>query len=153
MIQLDIPSRGLIELEHAVFDINGTLALDGVLIPEARDRLQDLAIHLCLHALTAGTHGNIAALEQVLGIPLRLVASAEEKTRYVQQLHPAGVIAFGNGVNDIGMLRLATIGVAVLGSEGVAAQVLHHADVLAYGPVDAIDLVLKPKRLVATLRG
>jgi len=27
------------------------------------------------------------------------------------------------------------------------------ADVLALGPVDAIDLVLHPKRLIATLRG
>ncbi len=51
------------------------------------------------------------------------------------------------------MLRLAAIGVAVLAGEGVAIGALQAADVLAPGPVDAIDLVLNPKRLVATLRG
>jgi len=48
---------------------------------------------------------------------------------------------------------LAAIGVAVLAGEGVAMGALQAADVLAFGPVDAIDLVLNPKRLVATLRG
>jgi len=43
--------------------------------------------------------------------------------------------------------------VAVLGGEGVAIGALLAADVLALGPVDAIDLVLHPKRLIATLRG
>ncbi|HVB74142.1 MAG TPA: hypothetical protein VNE38_11365 [Ktedonobacteraceae bacterium] len=34
---------------------------------------------------------------------------------------------------------------------GISA--LQAADVLALGPLDAIDLVLHPKRLIATLRG
>ena len=71
----------------------------------------------------------------------------------MQQLGPVRVIAFGNGMNDVGMLRLAAIGVAILAGEGVAIGALQAADVLALGPIDAIDLVLKPKRLVATLRG
>ena len=32
MIELQIPGRGIIELEYAVFDVNGTLAVDGQLI-------------------------------------------------------------------------------------------------------------------------
>jgi soluble P-type ATPase len=32
MIELQIPGRGIIELEYAVFDVNGTLATDGQLI-------------------------------------------------------------------------------------------------------------------------
>ena len=152
MIHLDIPQRGTIELHHAVFDVNGTLAVDGMPVPGVVERLKALAELLSLHALTAGTHGNLAALEQMLGFPLRLITTGEEKTRYVQQLGPAGVIAFGNGANDVGMLSLAAIGVAVLAGEGVAMGALQAADVLALGPVDAIDLVLKPKRLVATLR-
>jgi len=43
--------------------------------------------------------------------------------------------------------------VAVLAGEGVAIEALQAADVLALGTIDAIDLVLKPKRLIATLRG
>ncbi len=153
MIRIEIPQRGIIELQHAVFDINGTLAIDGMPIPGAADRLKALSELLSVHALTAGTHGNIAELERTLGFPLHIIATGEDKLRYVEQLGPASVIAFGNGMNDVGMLRLAAIGVAILAGEGLAIGALQAADVLALGPVDAIDLVLKPKRLIATLRG
>jgi soluble P-type ATPase len=153
MIRLDIPLRGTLELHHAVFDMNGTLAIDGLPVPGVITALQSLAEHLALHALSAGTHGNMAELERLLNLPIHLVQSAEEKVRYVQQLDPTHVVAIGNGINDVGMLRLANIGIAILGSEGTAAQVLQAADVVALSPVDAIDLLLKPKRLVATLRG
>ncbi len=153
MIQIEIPHRGIVELQHAVFDINGTLAIDGMPIPGVVDRLKALANLLSLHALTAGTHGNLAELEHSLGLPLHIISRGEGKTRYVQQLGPARVIAFGNGMNDVGMLRLAVIGVAVLAAEGMAVSAMQAADILALGPLDAIDLLLKPKRLVATLRG
>ena len=153
MIRIDIPLRGIVELQHAVFDVNGTLAVDGKPIPGVTDRLKALGEHLSLHVLTAGTHGNIAELERVLGFPLHMITIGEEKVHYVEQLGPASVIAFGNGMNDVGMLRLAAIGVAVLAGEGVSIDALQAADVLVLGPVEAIDLVLNPKRLVATLRG
>jgi soluble P-type ATPase len=153
MIRLDIPQRGIIALRHAVFDVNGTLAVDGIPVHGVVDRLQMLAEHLSLHTLTAGTHGNIAELERTFGFPLNMIATGEEKVRFVEQLGPAGVIAFGNGRNDVAMLRAAAIGVAILAGEGVAIDALQAADVLAFGPIDAIDLVLKPKRLIATLRG
>jgi soluble P-type ATPase len=153
MIRIDIPQLGIIELRHAVFDVNGTLAVDGIPIPGVVDRLQVLAQLLSLHVLTAGTHGNIAELERTFGFPLHIIATGEDKLRFVEQLGAAGVIAFGNGKNDVVMLRVAAIGVAILAEEGVAIDALQAADVLALGPVDAINLVLKPKRLIATLRG
>ena len=152
MIQLVIPGREVITLHHAVFDINGTLTVDGHLLPGVIDRLQELSAHLSLHALTAGTHGNVEEIEQALGFPLYRIGNGKEKAAYVLQLHPEHVVAFGNGVNDVEMLRLAAIGVAVLGAEGTSARALQVADVIALGPLDAIDLILKPKRLVATLR-
>jgi soluble P-type ATPase len=63
------------------------------------------------------------------------------------------VVAFGNGANDVGMLRLTTIGIAIITSEGVAPRALQAADVLVQSPIDALDLLLYPKRLIATLRG
>lgn len=51
------------------------------------------------------------------------------------------------------MLRVAAIGVAILAGEGVAIEALQAADVLALGPVDAIDLVLNPQRLIALYGG
>ena len=152
MIRIDIPHRGAIELQHAVFDVNGTLAVDGVPIPGVVDRLKSLAAQLSIHALTAGTHGNLETLEKAFGFPLKIIGTGEEKAKYVQTLGPSSVIAIGNGANDAVMLRLAAIGVAVLGAEGVAISALQAADVLVASPLDAIGLILNPKRLVATLR-
>jgi soluble P-type ATPase len=153
MIHIEIPQRGLFELHHAVFDINGTLAVDGKPIPNVAAALSSLASFLSIHLLTAGTHGNLKELEETFGFPLQIISNGAEKAWYVQQLGPEKVIAFGNGANDAGMLRLAAIGIAVLATEGVAISALHAADILAPGPIDAIELVLKPKRLMATLRG
>jgi hypothetical protein len=83
MIRIDVPQRGIIELHHAVFDVNGTLAVDGRPIPGGVDRLHMLAEQLSLHALTAGTHGNIAELERSFGFPLHMIATGEEKVRFV----------------------------------------------------------------------
>lgn len=152
-IKIEIPQRGVIELQHAVFDVNGTLAVDGIAIPGAIDRLKTLSEHLSIHLITSSTHGKLAEIERTLGFPIHEIHHGDEKMRYVQHLGPASVIAFGNGVNDASMLRLATIGVAVVTPEGIATRALQGADVIAYGPLHAIDLLLKPNRLIATLRG
>lgn len=152
MIRIDIPGRGVIKLTNAVFDVNGTIAVDGILIEGVVEHLQGLREHLSISILTAGTHGNLAEIEQGLGIPLHIISTGEDKARFVQQLGPEHVIAFGNGSNDAAMLRLAAIGIAVFATEGVSIQALQAADALARGPIDAIDLVLNPKRLIATLR-
>ena len=152
MIRIDIPGRGFLELTDAVFDVNGTIAVDGALIAGVAERLQMLGEHLTIHILTAGTHGNIAELERTLRIPLRIIRTGEDKAQYVQQLGPEHVIAFGNGANDAAMLRMAAIAIAVIAHEGVSLLALQTADVLAQGPLDAIDLALHPKRLIASLR-
>ncbi|GCF07932.1 HAD family hydrolase [Dictyobacter arantiisoli] len=151
-IKIDIPQRGVIELQHAVFDVNGTLAVDGVAIAGVVEQLKTLSAHLTIHLLSANSHGNITELEKTFGFRIHETHRGDEKMRYVQNLGPANVIAFGNGVNDSTMLRLATIGVAVITPEGVATRTMQGADIIISGPLDAIDLLLKPDRLLATLR-
>lgn len=152
MLKIEIPQRGTLELLHAVFDINGTLAVNGLPVPGTIDHLQQLSLSLSIHLLTAGTHGNLDTLRSIFSFPLRQIETGEDKVRFVQELGPASVVAFGNGANDAGMLRLAALGIAVLGEEGVALTALQAADVLAHGPISAINLLLQPKRLIATLR-
>lgn len=152
MIRIDIPGRRPIELTDAVFDVNGTIAVDGVLIAGVAERLQRLREHLAIHILTAGTHGNLAELERALSFPLRIISTGEDKQRFVQQMGPEHVIAFGNGANDAAMLNIAAISIAVMADEGLSLLALQAANVLAHGPLDAIDLALNPKRLIATLR-
>ena len=151
-IQIDIPQREIIELQHAVFAVNGTLAVDGIALPGVAERLKTLSEQLSVHLITSGTHGNVKALEDALNFPIKMILKGDEKMRYVQQLGPTHVIAFGNAVNDAAMLRLAAIGVAVLTPEGAAMRALQAADILAHGPMNALDLLIKTDRLIASLR-
>ncbi len=60
--------------------------------------------------------------------------------------------AVGNGANDVEMLREAELGIAVLGYEGLAKGAADAADILVTSVHDALDLLLRPTRLLATLR-
>ena len=62
------------------------------------------------------------------------------------------VCVVGNGFNDVQMFDLAELAIAVLDTEGMYAGLLSHADVLVRAAPDALDLLLKPNRLRATLR-
>jgi len=44
------------------------------------------------------------------------------------------------------------LGIAVLGDEGLSVSAMKNADIVVKNISDALDLFLKPKRLMATLR-
>lgn len=156
MLDIDVPGLGRLRLEHLVLDVNGTLALDGDLLPGVADRIARLRDAFTLHLLTADTHGRQAAIDARLGLTgVRLGPAepeAEQKAAYVRRLGADAVVAVGNGANDALMLREAALAIAVLGGEGLAAVALREADVLTADIAAALDLLLHPRRLVATLR-
>lgn len=153
MIEAEIPGRGLLKLEHAVFDVNGTLALDGVLLPGVKERIATLNDYVEVHLLTADTHGRQAAIDAELGITATIIRhGTTEKGAYVLSLGADHVVAVGNGANDVAMLNAAALRIAILGGEGLAAALLSSSDVLVRDINDALDLLLNPRRLVATLR-
>ena len=153
MIEVEIPGRGQFRLAHAVFDVNGTLALDGELLPGVAERMAALQEKLTVHMLTADTHGRQAAIDAALGMQATIIKrGAVEKSAYVLQLGADQVTAIGNGANDALMMQTAVISIAVLGPEGLAVPALTAADLVAASITDALDLLLNPRRLVATMR-
>jgi soluble P-type ATPase len=155
MIEVDIPGFGQLHLQHAVFDVNGTLAIDGQPIEGIGAKLDQLALHVRVHLLSALTHGNQAVLEDGLRRPILHIEpgrEAEQKAGYVRRLGAERCVAIGNGRNDILMLEAAVLGIAVLDKEGVAAGAFQAADVVVADAGAAIDLLLLPHRLLATLR-
>jgi hypothetical protein len=52
MIELNIPGRGRIQLEHLVANVNGTLAVDGQLLDGMSRSLKSLRDRLTIHLLT-----------------------------------------------------------------------------------------------------
>lgn len=155
MIHLDIPGRRSYTFEHLALDLNGTLALDGDLLPGVASRLAALSAHLTIYLLTADTGGSAVEIGDRLGISLALIEPGDEarqKQAFVERLGAVHVVAIGNGANDAGMLSAAALGIAVLGPEGLALEALHAADVMVTCIEDGLDLLLHPQRLVATLR-
>ena len=155
MIEVSIPGRGTWKLEHLLLDVNGTLSLDGQLLPGVAERIAELRQDLRVRLLTADTFGKGKVLSQELGVSLQKVSPPSEdhaKEAVVHELGAENVVAIGNGANDVHMLRAARLGIAVLGPEATAAEALKAADVLAPDILAALDLLLHPKRLVATLR-
>jgi P-type E1-E2 ATPase len=155
MIELNIPGRGQIQLQHLVCDVNGTLALDGQLLDGLARPLTGLRDRLVLHLLTADTHGRQQTIDQQLNVQAVRIqpgAEAAQKAEYVRRLGAETVIAVGQGANDAEMLRLAAIGVTVLSKEGTAIETLLAADLVVPGIFDLLEILENPVRLVATLR-
>lgn len=155
MIELMIPGKGNIELEYLVSDVNGTLAIDGMLINGVSSAIKNLRDRLEVHLLTADTHGRQALIDSQLNLSAVRIQpgnEAEQKAEFVERLGADHVIAFGQGANDALMLKKAAIGVCILSAEGAAAETLLAADIIAPDILTALELLEKPLRLVATLR-
>lgn len=149
-LRLQIPGRGPREVHDLVCDFNGTLALDGALIPGVADRLRLLARRLDITVLTSDTFGTAAQALAGLPVTLEKARTGADKAQWLSGRF--GVVAVGNGHNDIAMMFHADLTIAVLGPEGAAPDLLRHAHVTVRDINDALDLLLKPDRLVATLR-
>lgn len=155
MIEISVPGRGLIQIDHLVCDVNGTLALDGMLIDGVKQHLKSLSTHLTIHLLTANTLGLQDSVDESLGVTATLISRGDEirqKENFVSSLKPAGIAAIGQGANDAGMLHAADIGIAVISKEGTAVRTLLAADVIVPDIISALELFENPLRLTATLR-
>ncbi len=157
MLHIPIPGGDDLLLNHLVCDINGTLAVDGQMNTPIRERVSTLSVQLQVHLLSADTYGTLQQLVDEFrqaGVSVRMerVTRGEEKATYVRALGPEQVVALGNGVNDVSMFQLARLSIAVCGVEGLAQKALQAATLVAPGPEVALDLLLHPRRLTATLR-
>ena len=147
-----IPGAATLCLHHLLLDFNGTLAYDGDLIDGVADRLIALSPLIDIEVLTGDTYGTVE--RSLAGLPVRhtVVATGADKAARTRALLTAGVAAVGNGRNDVDMLGMATLGVAVLGPEGAHALAMTAAQLVVPDILAALDLFLHPRRLVAALR-
>jgi soluble P-type ATPase len=155
MIQVTVPGSGEIQLDAALFDMNGTLGVDGSIPAAVLERVRRLAERLRVVVATADTFGTVERALEGSGVELRILTErfgSVQKEKILEQLGPERTVAVGNGVNDHRMLARAALGIAVLGREGAAWETLRRARVVVTDPADALDLLLRPQRLVATLR-
>ena len=81
MIELNIPGRNSLQLEHLVCDVNGTLAIDGQLLEGLASLLSGLRGRLTLHLLTADTHGRQEIIDHQLNLHAVRIQPGDEATQ------------------------------------------------------------------------
>jgi soluble P-type ATPase len=155
-LTLDIPGQEVLEIEGVLCDMNGTLTVDGQLSSEVAETLRKLAEIINVYVMTADTFGT--ARKMFAALPVELVGIPPEtpgalaKRDFLKKLGAANHAAIGNGYNDHLMLDEAVLGICILGVEGAHSLSLSAANLIVNNPLDALNLFLKPQRLIAGLR-
>ena len=153
-MRIDIPGWGNIDIGNIVIDLNGTIAIDGKVPLEVKEKINVLSDQAKIYILTADTQGT--ANEEILGMKAELIKVPNEDSKrgkldFLKTLNLEMTVAIGNGSNDQLILKEAALGIAVLGDEGVSASAMKSADIVVKNIQNALDLFLKPKRLITTL--
>ena len=154
-MRIDIPGWANIDIENIVVDLNGTVATDGKVPMEVKEKINSLSGQAKIYVLTVDTQGT--ADREISGMNAELIKIREEdskqgKLEFLKTLNLEVTVAIGNGSNDQLVLKEAALGIAVLGDEGVSGSAVKNADIIVKNIQNALDLLLKPKRLIATLR-
>lgn len=152
---IKIPNFKTLEITDIVCDYNGTIAKDGEVLPEIKALFEQLSKTYALHVITADTFGSVHAQLKEYDTRIKVLSSdnhTQEKAQYVKTLGSDNCVAIGNGNNDKEMLLSAAIGISILGDEGCARDALLNSDLTCKSITEAMNLLLRTKRLVATLR-
>jgi len=155
MLNIDIPDFGQLQLEHLIMDYNGTMAVDGEPIQGIRRRVDKLALQLQVHVITADTFGKVQTRLEDWACSVKILGQEDQvgqKLAFIQELGAKHCVCIGNGRNDRMMLEAAGLGLAVMLEEGTSRESLLSADITLPGIIPALDLLLYPLRLTATLR-
>jgi soluble P-type ATPase len=155
MLELDIPGRGRINVKNVVFDVNGTISVDGKIDKRIKERLKRISEKYSVYILTADTYGTVERELEGIGVAIHKISpqkEAEQKQKFVDELGWEETIAVGNGANDVLMLRQAILGICVIEKEGACSQAIANSDIVVQEMKSSFALLENPKRIVATLR-
>jgi len=155
MLVITVPGRGIYNIEQLVLDLNGTISLDGEIIGGVRERLEGISHQLDITVVTADTNRNAKSLLAGLPVSIHMIKENQENEQKLSVVLEKGkekTVSIGNGCNDVSMLRESAIGICVVGKEGASPEALMASDVVVPTINEALDLLLKPRRLQATLR-
>ena len=156
MVSIDIPGKWKMNIENLVLDFNGTIAYDGNIKNGIREKIQRVhEMGINIYILTADTYHQAA--EQCKDMPVTLEIfdvdnAALSKREIVNNIDSKLTMTIGNGNNDVEMFEESILSVAVIGDEGCAVKAIFAADIITNNIDDAIDLLLNPHRIKATLR-
>ena len=148
MMKTQIPGWGELEIKNLILDFNGTIAKDGKVLEGVKELLGK--IH------EAGIEIYVVTAEcETLPVHVKIFGSdtvARDKRCLCQELGCQNTASIGNGRNDIQVFPASVLSIAVIGNEGAFTKSAMLADVLVNDVCQALELLLSPNRLIATLR-
>ncbi len=155
MIDLLIPGYGWLSIKNLLLDYNGTIAFNGHILPGVLERLKALSKLLNIKVVTSDTFGTVMQELEDSDIEVFILKSSNhtaEKREILDGLGANRTIAIGNGNNDKEMIKYAALGIVVLGQEGCSTETLLSSQIVVPSITRALELLLEPEELVATLR-
>lgn len=154
-MKVNIPSLGEIEIKNIVFDYNGTIAIDGKVIENVKETINELSKDFNFYVITADTYGSVQReLEGTKCEVIKIPKDTQDKSKldFIKKLGEKNTLSVGNGRNDTLMLKHSILGIAILQDEGLCTQTLLHSDILVKSIFDVFAYLKDEKRLIATLR-
>lgn len=149
----DIPGQGQLTLNTVILDLNGTLSVAGVIVPGVKDQVAKLkGLGLKVVLFTGNTRGDAEGIAADLGIFWTQAKNAAGKREHALELNPDTCVSIGNGLIDLELMKVVKLRIVTLQAEGVHVQTLLHSDIIVPTINDALDLLIDPQRLIATLR-
>lgn len=156
-MEINIPGRGIIQIKNLLLDFNGTIACDGEIIPIVKEKIEAINKRgIKVQVVTADTHGTVGVQCASMPVEIQIFNNAnavENKRVIVEKLGAEQCICIGNGFNDGQMFEACAVSIIVIGEEGCSAKSLLKADIVTKNIENAFDMILKPSRMIATLRG
>ncbi len=156
-IDVKVPWGEKYKINHVVFDLNGTLADHGKIADTTMELLKKLAKETEVYILTADTHETAEELKKEIKDFAQLVVlqsndHALEKAQFVHALGYRETITLGNGGNDYKMVQESVLSFGVIGGEGFYAPLIQKVDILVDSVDHAIEMLINPMKIVATIR-
>lgn len=148
-----VPEVGEIEINTIVFDLNGTLQVNGKIpdgVKEKLSKLKTKGFHLVF--FSGDARGNASDIAKELGIEFRKCVSGERKEEEFLTFDVNKTAAIGNARIDIGKFKHAKLSIATLQAEGIHAEILKYVDVIVPSINDALDFFLDEGTFKGTMR-
>jgi len=149
----EIPDAEPLDLRTIILDLNGTLSVSGVVpdgVQERITKLKQRGFEIIL--FTGNTRGNANELAQSLGIEWRLAANGAEKRDLALKMNPEYCVSIGNGLIDLELMKVVKFRMVTIQAESVHVQTLLNSDVIVPTIINALDMLLDPNILIATIR-
>jgi soluble P-type ATPase len=149
-----VPGWGSVELENIVLDLNGTLTESGDFIPGVVNYLEKLkAEGFKIYILSGDTRGTLEhVFPDSLEIEPVVTRTAREKRTFVELIGAEHTVCVGNGNIDVEMFKVARLSICTIQAEGATIQAMLQADIVVTHIKHALEILLDPEKMIATLR-